>query len=217
MRRNDILSKPRLRGVSHKWAAIVCVPLGIAMIAAANGARAHVAIGIYAVSVVALFAVSSTYHRINWRTAAARQRMRRLDHTMIFVMIAGSYTPIALLVLHGTLATSILIAIWVGAIIGATVSLAWPTSPTWLDTCIYIALGWIAAIAIPQIVSSLDVTALILLALGGALYSVGAIIYATRRPDPNPAVFGYHEVFHALVIAAAGIQYAVIAFWVLPR
>jgi hemolysin III len=141
--------------------------------------------------------------------------MRRLDHTMIFVLIAGSYTPFGLLVLHGTLGTVILIASWSAALAGAVFKLIWIDAPGWLIATTYIAIGWIALIAAPELVGRLGVAAVGALALGGILYSAGAVIYARKRPDPVPGVFGYHELFHLLVIVAAALQYAVVAFWVL--
>jgi hemolysin III len=141
--------------------------------------------------------------------------MRRLDHTMIFLLIAGTYTPFALLVLHGTLATAILVAVWGGAIAGIVLNLVWIDAPKWLTAIVYVSLGWVAVLAFPALFDNLGLTPTMLVALGGVLYTVGAVVYALRRPDPVPAVFGYHEVFHALVIAAAAVQYSVIAFFVI--
>ncbi len=208
--------KPRLRGVWHQWAAVAAVPLGAMLVLLATGARDQLAAGIYAVSLVALFGVSATYHRVNWRSLKARLWMRRLDHSMIFMLIAGTYTPIAVIALHGGLAISILVAVWGLAILGIIVNLIWAHAPKWLLTGFYIALGWTAAFALPELARAIGLIALGLLLLGGACYSVGAIIYATKRPDPAPAVFGYHELFHVLTIVAAALQYAVIAFWILP-
>jgi hemolysin III len=172
---------------------------------------------VYAASLVALFGVSALYHRINWRSVSARRWMRRLDHSMIFVLIAGTYTPFALLALHGPLALAILIAVWAGALSGVLFKLVWINAPKWLVVVVYIALGWVAVTAVPQLLAAIGVGGLTLLGLGGLLYTLGAVIYAVKRPDPVPAVFGYHEVFHLLVIVAAALQYAVIAFWVLPQ
>ena len=142
--------------------------------------------------------------------------MRRLDHSAIFLLIAGSYTPFALLVIDGTLADVILAVVWIGAGAGIVLKLVWVDAPKWLMALIYVLLGWVAVAAMPDLLSDLGVTATVMVAVGGVLYTVGAVVYALRRPDPSPTVFGYHEVFHLLVIAAAGLQYAVIAFWVLP-
>ena len=143
--------------------------------------------------------------------------MRRLDHSTIFLMIAGSYTPFALLVMHGTLATVVLAVIWGGALAGIVLKLAWIDAPKWLVAAIYVALGWVAVAAFPQLLDELGVVPTALVALGGLLYTAGAVIYALKRPDPSPAVFGYHEIFHLLVIAAALVQYAVVGFYVLPQ
>jgi hemolysin III len=208
------LLKPRLRGVLHQWAFAASVATGAALVLEAGSARARVAVAIYALSVAALFGTSALYHRINWRTLGARRWMRRLDHTMIFVLIAGSYTPFGLLVLHGTMGAAILITVWSAALAGAVFKLLWIDAPGWLIATAYVAIGWIVVFATPQLVGRLGVVAFGALALGGVLYSAGAVIYALKRPDPVPAVFGYHEVFHLLVLVAAALQYAVVAFWV---
>jgi hemolysin III len=211
----DPIRAPRLRGVLHQWAWMISLPAGAVLLTQAGSARARVAVAVYALSVTALFGTSALYHRGSWRTVAARRWMRRLDHTMIFVFIAGSYTPFALLVLHGTLALVILIAAWSAALAGAIFKLTWIDAPAWLVALAYIASGWIALAALPQLVSRLGLVAVGGLALGGVLYSVGAVIHARQRPDPVPALFGYHELFHLLVVLAAALQYAVVAFWVL--
>ncbi len=212
-----VSGKPRLRGVLHKWACLASVPLGVALVVGAEGVRARVAVTVYAVSLVALFGVSALYHRITWRSLSARRWMRRLDHAMIFVLIAGTYTPLAVLALHGPLAHAILIAVWAGALAGVLFKLAWIDAPTWLFAVAYIALGWVAVAALPQLAVAIGAGGLTLLGLGGALYTVGAVVHSVGRPDPVPAVFGYHEVFHALVVVAAALQYAVMAFWVVPH
>ena len=206
--------KPRLRGVFHQWACAGAVPLGLILVVVADSARARIALTVYSISLVALFGVSALYHRINWRSLTGRDWMRRLDHSMIFVLIAGSYTPIAVLVLHGPLAVAILVAVWAGAGLGIIFNLIWRNAPTWLRSTLYVLLGWVAMAAIPQLAAGIGPLGLTLLGLGGVLYTLGAVVYASRRPDPVPTVFGYHEVFHILVIAAAVLQYAVIAFWV---
>jgi hemolysin III len=206
--------KPRLRGVLHQWAFGVSLLAGLGLVLEADSARARLAVAVYALSVAALFGTSALYHRVNWRTLRAHRWMRRLDHTMIFVLIAGSYTPFGLLVLHGTLGAVIVIAVWSVALAGAVFKLVWIDAPGWLIATTYIAIGWGAVIALPALTDRLGVAAVAALALGGILYSVGAVIYARQRPDPAPTVFGYHELFHLLVIVAAALQYAVVAFWV---
>lgn len=207
--------KPRLRGVLHQWAFFGSLVAGAYLILQASSGRARIAIVIYALSVAALFGTSALYHRRDWRTLAARRRMRRLDHTMIFVLIAGSYTPFSLLVLHGALSTIVLIAVWAAALAGAVFRLIWLDAPGWLIAATYIVAGWIAIIAMPELLDRIGIVAVGGLVLGGLLYTAGAVIYALKRPDPAPAVFGYHELFHLFVLVAAGLQYAVIAFYVL--
>jgi hemolysin III len=208
--------KPRLRGVFHQWACVGSLPLGLVLVLVAETARARIALTVYSVSLVALFGVSALYHRINWRSLTGRDWMRRLDHSMVFVLIAGSYTPFAVLVLHGALAVAILVAAWAGALFGVVFNLVWSDTPTWLRSALYVGLGWIAVAAVPQLEAAIGLVGLALLGLGGVLYTLGAVVYAVKRPDPVPAVFGYHELFHILVIAAAILQYAVIAFWIAP-
>ena len=208
--------KPRLRGVSHQWAFFVSLATGCALVLAAPSGRATAAAAIYAASVAGLFGASALYHRIDWSTAAARRWMRRLDHSMIFLLIAGTYTPFAVLALNGPLATAILIVVWAAAAAGIVLKLAWIDAPKWLVALIYVAIGWVALAAFPQLLSRVGVTATAMVAAGGVLYTLGAVVYARKRPDPAPTVFGYHEIFHALVILAAALQYAVVAFWVLP-
>ena len=209
-------AKPRLRGVSHQWAFAVSVATGVALVLAAPAGRATLAATIYAVSVAGLFGASALYHRVSWASAATRRWMRRLDHSMIFLLIAGTYTPFALLALHGTLAAVILVIVWSAALGGIVLKLAWIDAPKWLVASVYVALGWVGLSALPQMLARIGLTATLMVAAGGVLYTIGAIVYARRQPDPLPAVFGYHEIFHALVILAAAMQYAVIAFWVLP-
>jgi hemolysin III len=210
------LNKPRLRGVSHQWAFFVSVALGAALVIVAPPGQPRLAAAIYALSVTALFGTSALYHRVTWASLGARRWMRRLDHSMIFCLIAGTYTPFALLVLDGDLATVILIVVWAGALAGVLMKLVWIDAPKALVAVTYIMLGWVAVAAFPDMIERLGVTASMLVAVGGLLYTLGALVYAFQRPNPAPSVFGYHEVFHALVILAAALQYAVIAFYVIP-
>ena len=210
------LGKPRLRGVSHQWAFYVSLALGAALVLAAPAGQPRLAAAVYALSVAALFGTSALYHRITWASQAARRWMRRLDHSMIFFLIAGTYTPFALLVLHGALATVILVVVWAGAFAGIVMKLVWIDAPKALVAILYLALGWVAVAAFPTMLDELGMTGSALVAVGGLLYTAGALVYAFQRPNPVPAVFGYHEVFHALVILAAALQYAVIAFYVIP-
>jgi hemolysin III len=207
--------KPRMRGVLHQYAFFVSVVLGAVLVIVADGGRARVAAAIYAFAVSGLLGTSALYHRVTW-SARARAWMRRLDHSMIFVLIAGTYTPFAVLVLDGTLAQAILIVVWAGALGGIVLNLVWITAPRWLIAAVYVALGWVAVAAMPALTDKIGASGVALLMGGGLLYTAGAVIYATKRPDPSPQVFGYHEIFHALVVAAAAAHFAVVAFYALP-
>ena len=208
--------KPKLRGVSHEWAFFISLGLGAALIIAAKTSEATLAVTIYAVSLSALLGTSALYHRVNWTRPNVRLWMRRLDHSMIFFLIAGTYTPFALLVLHGPLAEAILLVVWIGAIAGAVVEMVWIDHPKWVAALIYMALGWVAAVAFPGLWGEIGLAGTMLVALGGLLYTAGAVVYATQRPNPNPRVFGYHEVFHLFVILAAAAHFAAVAFFALP-
>ena len=208
-------AKPRLRGVSHQWGFVVSLASGAVLIALAPRGRAVVAAAIYAAAVSALLGTSTLYHRIDWRPAA-RRWMRRIDRSMIYVLIAASYTPFALLALHGTLATVVLLVVWAGACGGVLLQLVWPDHPKWVAVVVSMTLGWMVVITLTQLPGSIGWGAIGALLISGALYTTGAIVYARERPNPRPGVFGYHEVFHALVLAAAAIHYAVVAFVVLP-
>jgi hemolysin III len=211
----EVRVKPRLRGVLHQYAFFASLASGTFLILLAATTKASVAAAIYAASISALFGVSALYHRVTW-TTAARRRMRRLDHAMIFLLIAGTYTPVGLLVLHGTLATVVLAVVWGGAVAGIVLELAWASAPRWLGGTVYLALGWVAVVAMPQLFARLGMTGGLLIVAGGLVYSAGAAVYALRRPDPVPVVFGYHEVFHLLVIAGVAAHFLAISLYVLP-
>jgi hemolysin III len=208
--------KPRLRGVLHEYAFFVSLACGAALLLAASDGRARLAAAIYAGAVSALLGTSALYHRVTWRPAA-RRWMRRLDHSMIFVLIAGTYTPVALLALKGALASTVLIVLWVGALGGMVFKLLWIDAPKWLFAAVYAALGLVTAAVFGELPAAIGWLGAAGLASGGLLYLIGAVVYASGRPNPWPKVFGYHEVFHSLVVAAAAMHYAVIAFAVLPR
>ena len=207
--------RPRLRGVSHQWAFFVAIVLGALLVVLAPAGEPRLATAIYAAAVCGLFGVSALYHRVTWGSPA-RRWMRRLDHSMIFVLIAATYTPFGMLVLRGTLAVVVLAILWGGALAGVVLKLVWIDAPKWLTAGVYIALGWVAVAALPALESELGLGALALLIGGGTAYTAGAVIYALGRPDPSPTVFGYHEIFHALVIAAAAAHFAAVAFFALP-
>ncbi|MEU5691591.1 hemolysin III family protein [Actinosynnema sp. NPDC020468] len=206
--------KPRLRGWLHFWSFIVSVATGatlIALAAATVSAKAALATSVYGATVVGLFGVSALYHRVNWTSVQARTWMKRLDHSMIFVFIAGTYTPFALLAMPPATGNVVLLVVWGGALGGVTMKLAWPHAPRWLGVPIYIALGWVAVFVLPDILHQAGVGALVLIIVGGLLYTAGAIFYASRWPNPWPSTFGYHEFFHAATVVAAICHY--IAIW----
>ncbi|MEJ7568358.1 MAG: hemolysin III family protein [Gaiellaceae bacterium] len=211
----EILERPRLRGVFHQYAFFVALVAGAVLVVLADSMRERVAMWVYAVALAAMFGVSALYHRVTWRSPGVRKWMRRLDHSTILLLIAGTYTPFALLAFDGTLATAVLIAVWSGAGAGLVLNLLWIDSPTWVTAVVYIALGWVGAIAVPELVS-FGIVPAVLVFLGGALYTVGAVTYALKRPNPVPHVFGYHEIFHLLVIGAAITHFVAIAAFVLP-
>lgn len=208
--------KPRLRGVSHEYAFFASFLTGalLILLAIPHGSKAIVAAAIYASAITLLFGASALYHVPNW-SVPVRRWLRRLDHSSIFVLIAGTFTPLALLVMEGSLATAILIVVWAGALSGIVLKLAWIDAPRWVTAVVFIALGWVGVFAVPALWKDLGPAACLLLLAGGLLYTVGAVIYVRKRPDPKPEIFGYHEIFHLLVIAAAALQYAVVAFFVL--
>jgi hemolysin III len=206
---------PRLRGVSHSVASVVAVAAAIVVVARAPTARTTVALGVYGAGLIALFVSSALYHR--WPGHPRfKPVLQRIDHSTIYGFIAASFTPIAIILLHGALAWTILVVAWAGAAAGVAFALGWIKAPRAVVAGSYLALGWIAVIALPQLLQVLSVVPLVLLGAGGLLYTAGAIVYATRRPDPWPQTFGFHEVFHALVIMAAASQYVAIVGWVLP-
>ncbi len=207
--------KPKLRGVFHEIAFYVALILAVPLVWLADAGRPRLAALVFASCVAACFGASALYHRPTW-SPRARGWLSRLDHAGIYVLIAGTYTPIALLVLSGPLATAVLVVVWVGAGAATLVKLAWPQAPKWLSAVFGLALGWVGAVAVSQLFQ-LGAPGVTLLLAGGLLYSAGAIVYAFRRPDPIPHLFGYHEIFHLLTLGAAASHYAAIALVVLPR
>jgi hemolysin III len=209
------LRVPRLRGVSHELAFFVSVAAAVVVVVLAPAGRARIAVAVYGAGLIALFGGSALYHR--WRgPARCKPLLRRIDHSTIFVFIAASYTPIAVVVLHGALVWVVLGVAWAGAGAGVAFSLGWIEAPRAVIASSYLALGWVSVIAIPQLLAELTPAPLVLLVAGGVLYSVGAAVYALKRPDPWPRTFGFHEIFHAFVIAAAAAQYIAVIGWVLP-
>jgi hemolysin III len=208
--------RPSLRGVIHQWSFFVALIAGAALIVWAPAGRATAAAAIYAAALAGMLGASALYHRVTWRPRA-RAWLRRLDHSMIFVLIAGTYTPFALLVLDGTLQTVVLVGVWSGAAAGIVFTMLWVDAPAWLTAATYVALGWFSIIAIPEITARAGAGALVLLAVGGLAYTAGAVVYARRRPDPRPATFGYHEIFHVLVVVAAAAHFSAVAAFALPH
>jgi hemolysin III len=193
---------------------VVAVGLGVTLVLVAGRQHAP-AFAIYGLAVAGLFGASALYHRGRWQPVV-RARLQRVDHSMIFVLIAGTYTPVCVYVLDGRLGPALLAVVWTGALMAAALELRPTPAPRWVLVVLSIGLGWVALPALPAVLDELGWVATALIGVGGVLYTVGAVIYARRRPDPLPDVFGYHEVFHALTIAGAASHYAVIAFWVLP-
>lgn len=202
-------SRPRLRGVLHQVAFDVSLVTGTVLVLLASDARSRVAATVYAVSVSLLFGASALYHRVTWRPKL-RGVLRRIDHASIFLLIAGTYTPVVLLAAPSRWSAYLLAAVWTVA--GAAIALHLSTfdAPRWVSTAVYLALGWLGLAVMPLLWHGLGIAPVILLAIGGVLYSIGAVCYWRRYPDPSPTVFGYHEVFHALVVAAAACHYAAI-------
>lgn len=206
--------KPRWRGVLHLGAFPVALMLGAGLVVAAGSGRARTATSVYAVTCCLLFGVSALYHRGNW-SPRPRAVLQRLDHSNIFLIIAGTYTPVAVLALDGPTRDLVLVTVWAGAITGTLFNMVWTSAPRWLYVPLYVALGWVALPVLPALVRHAGWTATALIAVGGIFYTLGAIVYGRRRPDPHPAVFGYHEVFHGLTLAGYLTQYVAVAIVVL--
>ena len=212
----DALERPRLRGVFHQYAFFAALVAGVVLVVVADTWRERLAMWIYGVALASMFGVSALYHRVTWRSPAVRKWMRRLDHSTILLLIAGTYTPFALLAFDGTIADVILIVVWAGAAAGLVLNLLWVDAPSWLTVLVFVALGWVGAVAVPELLEFGLVPALLVFA-GGALYTVGALAYAFKRPNPRPHSFGYHEIFHLLVVGAAITDFVAIAGFVLPQ
>ena len=209
--RTGIDVRPRLRGVFHEWAFFAAVAAGAMLIVIADGTLATFSSWVYAVALAAMFGASALYHRFPWKSAARRLWARRLDHSMIFVFIAGTYTPFALLAFDGRTQWLVLVMVWSGAALGLLLELVWIDSPRWLTAVAYLAVGWVGVLALPQMFSGVGVAGAVLLLVGGALYTVGAAIYAAEWPNPFPRTLGFHEIFHLLVVAAAATQFVAVS------
>ena len=211
---SQFLGKPRARGWIHLYSAIVAVIAGAALVSVSwtvGSTRAGIATLIYTCTIVAMFTVSATYHRVHWTSRRAHTWMKRLDHSMIFVFIAGSYTPFALLALPETDGWVLFWIVWGGALAGVLLKMFWPSAPSWVGVPLYLLLGLVSAWFIGPITHGAGVAALVLLIVGGVLYSVGGVLYALKWPNPWPTTFGHHEFFHACTAVAAICHY--IAMW----
>jgi len=208
------LVKPLLRGVLHQIAFFVSLVVGALLIAGSDGERRQFAAAVFAASVALCFGASALYHRVTW-SPRVRPWMRRIDHAGVYLLIAGTYTPVGLLVLDGTWRYVVLATVYAGAAAAVVLKFVWVDAPKWLAAAIGIALGWVAVVVLPQLVDRIGAGAVALLLAGGLAYTAGAIVYARRRPNPIPHTFGYHELFHALTIVGIACQYAAIAFFVL--
>ncbi|MEV4627460.1 hemolysin III family protein [Micromonospora sp. NPDC049523] len=208
------IGKPRMRGWLHTYAFFVALACGVVLCSLAAtrpGWAPLISCAIYSVTVCGLFGTSALYHRRVW-TERGFQVMRRLDHSMIFIFIAGTYTPFCVLLLPNRSATILLTIVWAGALAGVAVKLVWPHAPRWVSAPLYLGLGWVAVAVLPDILRYGGVTALVLMIAGGIAYSVGAVFYALRRPNPWPTVFGHHEFFHACTLIAAICHHVAIYF-----
>lgn len=203
-------ARPRLRGVFHEWAFFASLGAAALLIVLARGGREVVAVSVYVAALATMFGASALYHRVIW-APGPRAWLRRVDHSTIFVFIAGSYTPFALLVMDGWLSWTVLVVVWAGAVAGVLLSVAWVDSPKWLHASVYLALGWVGVVLAPNLFSEAGIAAATLVVVGGVLYTSGAVTYAAKRPDPWPRFFGYHEIFHVLVVGAAAVQFVAIA------
>lgn len=210
----QLIGKPRARGWIHVYSAFVAAVAGLALVLVSwifDSTRAGIATLIYAVTIVGMFAVSGAYHRVHWKTESAHKWMKRLDHSMIFVFIAGSYTPFALLALPERDGWLLFWIVWGGAVAGVVLKMFWPSAPRWVGVPLYLLLGWVAVWFIGPIAQGAGTPAVVLLIVGGVLYSVGGVLYAVKWPDPWPTTFGHHEFFHACTAVAALCHY--VAMW----
>jgi hemolysin III len=204
------LVKPRLRGWLHAGAAPFVLACAIVLVSLSRGAAEIASTSVYAVSIVLLFTVSAIYHRGTWSPRALTM-LKRFDHANIFLLIAGTYTPFAVLLLEGGTRTALLVIVWTGAALGVGFRIFWVGAPRWLYVPAYIALGWVAVIYMPTFASHGGVAVMLLLAAGGLLYTAGGVVYGLRRPRLSPTWFGFHELFHALTLAAFVCQYVAVS------
>jgi hemolysin III len=208
--------RPLMRGWLHAGALVAVLIAGPLLVSDAQNARVAAVLAIYVASIAALFGVSAAFHRIKW-SPRARRLMRRADHGTIFVGIAGTYTAVAGICLAGWTRGLVLALVWAGAVVGIVLRQVWLDAPKWAIALPYVVVGWSALAVVPQLVHFMGGTGFGLLLAGGVAYTAGAIVYARRRPDPFPSVFGYHEIFHACTVVGATLQFVAIAVFALPR
>jgi len=207
--------RPMLRGVSHLAAAIAAMLGAPLLLLVADSPRAYVGGAIFAASLILVYATSAAYHRITW-TPLFRAIISRMDHSMVLVLIAGTYTPFCLVVLNNAWGISMLSVVWGMAGAGILINLAWPATPNWLRVTFYLTVGWLALVSSGELAAWFTVTPLMLLVMGGVCYTLGGVVYAVGKPDPWPRVFGHLEVFHLLIIAGSALHYSLVAIYVLP-
>ena len=208
--------KPVLRGVSHRAAFVASATLAPIVVVSAPGLWPRLITGLYSISIVALFGVSALYHRVNWGPVN-RRRLQKFDHVTIFIAIAATYTPVAAFALSAWAAKLVLTLVWGGAFIGAVLRIRFTQAPKWVVAGPYLGIGWWLLAVITDAWHQLGVLGFLLFLIGGLLYTLGAIVFAAQRPDPWPSMFGFHEVFHSLTVAAASLHYVAFVFVVLPK
>jgi len=213
---SDVGQRPALRGWLHVGAFVAVLVVGPLLVLRAHSLASVVALTVYVVSLAGLFGVSALFHRVRW-SPVGRRRMRRADHTTIFLAIAGTYTAVAVLVLHGGAELGILCLVWAGAVVGVTIRQVWLDAPKWVVAVPYVVVGWCVVVVAPQVYRGIGPGGFALLLIGGLFYTAGALAYALRRPNPIPGVVGYHEVFHACTLCGAALQLAAIGLYALPH
>jgi len=207
-------ARPLLRGVLHQVGFVVAFAVGALLVLDWDGTRRGVAAAVFAGSVATMLGASALYHRVTW-SARVRPWMRRVDHAGIYILIAGSYTPVGLLILQGWLQVLILAAVWTSAAAATILKFCWVGAPKWLSAALAISIGWIGVIALPDLLDAVGIGPVLLIAAGGVAYTLGGVVYARKKPDPAPSVFGYHELFHSLTLVALVLQYVAIALFVI--
>jgi hemolysin III len=204
-------AKPKLRGWLHTVTSPVALAAGVVLIVLAPTGPATAAAAAYALTSFVLFTTSAIYHRGKW-SPPVENRLKRLDHANIFLLIAGTYTPFAVLALKDDARIAVLSAVWGAAGVGVLFRVFWVQAPRWLYTALYIGLGWAAGFFVPQLIHGAGVAAFVLIATGGFLYTIGGLVYGLKRPNPSPKYFGFHEIFHACTVAAFACQYIAASF-----